>query len=57
MDDKIIEMKRKIFNRIEHIFLEDAPPPLNKEDNQERDKWINKNILLYIKDNVPFLKA
>ena len=55
MDDKIIEMKRKIFKRIEHIFLEDAPPPLNSEDNQERDKWINKNILLYIKDNVPFL--
>ena len=48
-------MKRKIFNRIEHIFLEDSPAPLDKESNQERDKWINKNILLYIKENLPFL--
>jgi hypothetical protein len=57
MEDKIIEMKRKIFNRIEHIFIEDYPPLLSKEDNQERDKWINKNVLLYIKENVPYLKA
>ena len=43
VEDRVIDMKTKIYNHINHIFS-------NKdkafEDENAKNEWINKNILL-----------
>lgn len=45
----VLELKKKIFSRIKHIFKPDSP--LHKEDN---DAELNRCLVLHIYDNLPF---
>ena len=54
LTDTIIEMKKKVYERVKGAFKQDQCP----EDNEvEAEEWINKNILLNIKDNTPMLRT
>ena len=50
LSDSILEIKTQIYNRIRPIFK-------NGINGTIDDDWINKNLLLFIKDNTPLLKG
>jgi len=54
LTDTIIEMKKKVYERVKGVFKQDQCP---EENEAEAEEWINKNIVLNIKDNTPFIKA
>ena len=55
MNDTPLDMKKKIFKQIKNIFSGKKVPSPTDED--QFDLWINKNIVLMIKDNTPFLPS
>jgi len=52
MNDTVITMKKKIFDRIKHIFPE-VQRSEKKEPFNPDDEWINKAIIIHIKDSTP----
>jgi hypothetical protein len=43
LEDRVIDMKMKIFNHIKHIFSNENNV---FEDENAKNKWINESILL-----------
>lgn len=53
VEDRVIDMKMKIYNHIIHIF---SKKENSFEDENAKNKWINDNIILQIKENLPYIK-
>lgn len=56
MNDTPLSMKKKIFFHLRGIF-KSRKVCQNTDDQQQFDLWLNKNIVLYIKDNTPYLQS
>ena len=50
LEDRVIDIKNKIYNNICHIFNDEKAP---EEEGEPKIKWVNENIILQIKDNCP----
>ena len=54
MNDTVIEMKKRIYRHVKGIFKDKKVP--KETDEEQFELWINKNILMMIKDNTPYVQ-
>jgi hypothetical protein len=50
MSDSMLDLKKKMFKRIQLIFKK-------PKSGQFDDEWINRNLILQIKDNCPEMEV